>query len=457
MNNNVDKKRNYAKFAILSLLGFFIFLCPVPDFYTGGSTTLIIGIITTWFHDTLGPLAQYITMLMAAVSFIGTVVVSLVCPAKFSKESMIYELFYAKKLNLIARLAGSVLLLMVAFNIGPEMLLNPNVGGTMLGLCVIVGIELIPAIILMPLLVEFGLMEFLGTLVNKMIRPLFRLPGRSSVDLLASWVGMVELGLIVTDDQYARGYYTEREATSIATCFTATGVAFWLVCGEMTGVTEGYLIPFFAAIFLVGFIVAVITVRLAPLSKLPDKYMVTNENNIDPVDSRPSGQSLVSYSCQLGAEKAASTAGIAGTVKKIIQQNLMILLTLVPIVMIIGVISLAIAEYTPILTWVGYPFGLILQVAGVPGAFEGGAAIASGFFDMFLPVVLIAESASIQLRFIVTVVALTQIVFISEVISFLLNSRIPIKFRDMVIIFIERTVIAMLVLIPFTYLLGIVD
>ena len=86
-----------------------------------------------------------------------------------------------------------------------------------------------------------------------------------------------------------------------------------------------------------------------------------------------------------------------------------------------------------------------------------GSAIVSGFFDMFLPMVLIAEATSIQVKFVVTVVGLTQIVFVSEVISYLLNSRIPVKFSHMVLIFLERTIVAILVLVPFTYLFGIVD
>jgi len=454
MENTVEmKKSSYLKFGLLSLLGFLIFLFPVPHPETG-AMTLVIGIMTAAFHDSLGVFSDYIIMAMAAIAIFGSLIVTFTMKDTISKKSVAYKLFYCSGLNLIARLIGAVLLLMVAFNIGPAILLDSNVGGTMYGLCVIVGIELIPAIILMPLLVDYGLMEFLGTMVNKFVRPVFRLPGRASVDLLASWVGMVEMGLIVTDDQYERGYYTNREATSIATCFTATGVAFWLVCGEMAGLSE-YLIPFFIAIFLVGIIAAFVAVRIPPLSILPDDYHVENENNIDPSAQKPEGMSKMSFAMFLGAEKAEKALPVKSLGKKIVYQNLSIMITLVPLIMIIGVVALALVEYTPVLDWLGYPFALLLNLFGVPEADIAGAAIVSGFADMFLPIILVADAASLQMRFIVTVIGLTQIVFLSEVISYLLNSTIPVKFSHMVFIFIERTVVAILVLVPFTYLFGI--
>lgn len=452
---NTLQKKDYYKFGLLSFIGFMIFLCPIPDIYSD-SITLVIGIVTTAFHNLLGHLADYIIVATSAVAVIGTIIISLVLPHKFDKEGAIYKLFYAKGLNFAGRIAGGILLIMVFMNIGPELLLNPAVGGTMLSLCVVVGIELIPAIILMPLLVDFGLMEFAGTLVNKLIRPLFHLPGRSSVDLLASWVGMVEMGLIVTDEQYANGYYTKREAISIATCFTATGVAFWLVCGEMTGVTQ-YLVHFFAAIFLVGLICAMVCIRIPPLSRIPDEFMVENDNNKDPIKEKPEKQNIFSYACSLGAKRAKSSMTMSQLGRKIVYQNFNILLTLVPLVMVIGVIALALVEYTPLLDWIGYPFSILLGFFGIPEASMAGSAIVSGFFDMFLPMVLIAEATSIQVKFVVTVVGLTQIVFVSEVISYLLNSRIPVKFSHMVLIFLERTIVAILVLVPFTYLFGIVD
>lgn len=205
---------------------------------------------------------------------------------------------------------------------------------------------------------------------------------------------MVEMGLIVTEDQYAEGYFTNLEAQSIATCFTPTGVVFWLVYEETTGIS-GYFVPFSLTFFTGGILQGgfhCISIRIPLLSELPDEYYVKNENNVEPSN----------------------------------------------------------VEYSPVLDIWGYPFRALLTLLNVHDA-----AIVSVFFDMFLPMILVTEAASIQMfhsnsrRF-------DTNFFPSEVIAYLINSRIPIKFSHMVLIFLQRTVIAILYLVSFTYLFGIV-
>ena len=164
---------------------------------------------------------------------------------------------------------------------------------------------------------------------------------------------------------------------------------------------------------------------------------------------------LLQYSLALGAKKAKNAPSLKKTIGAILYQNLTIFITLVPLAMAVGVAALALVEYTPLIDWMGYPFALLLDLLGVPEATLGGGAIAAGFFDLFFPALLVSGAQSVQLKFIVTVVGLTQIVFCTEVLSYLLNSRIPVKLIDMFVLFVERSVIAILVLVPFTYICGI--
>src|SRR5699024_521607 len=86
--------------------------------------------------------------------------------------------------------------------------------------------------IFLPLLMIFGLMEFFGTLMTKVMRPLFKLPGRSSIDALASWIGDGTIGVLLTSKQYEDGYYTKREAAVIGTTFSVVSITFTLVVIE---------------------------------------------------------------------------------------------------------------------------------------------------------------------------------------------------------------------------------
>lgn len=57
-------------------------------------------------------------------------------------------------------------------------------------------------------------MEFIGVLVQPIMRPVFKTPGRSAIDAVASFVGSYSLGLLITNRVYKEGKYTAREPRS---------------------------------------------------------------------------------------------------------------------------------------------------------------------------------------------------------------------------------------------------
>lgn len=81
----------------------------------------------------------------------------------------------------------------------------------------------------LPLLLNFGLLELFGTLLTKLMRPVFNLPGRSAIDCMASWLGDGSVGILLTSKQYENRFYTQREAAVIGTTFSAVSITFTLV------------------------------------------------------------------------------------------------------------------------------------------------------------------------------------------------------------------------------------
>jgi nucleoside recognition membrane protein YjiH len=67
----------------------------------------------------------------------------------------------------------------------------------------------------------------------------------------------------------------------------------------------------------------------------------------------------------------------------------------------------------------------------------------SGFADMFLPAVIGSGIESELTRFIVAALSLTQLIYMSEVGILLLRSKIPLNLLDLVVIFIQRTLITL--------------
>ena len=56
-------------------------------------------------------------------------------------------------------------------------------------------------------------------------------------------------------------------------------------------------------------------------------------------------------------------------------------------------------------------------------------------------------------RFIVAVVSVTQVLYLSEVGGLILASRLPVSLLDMFVIFLERTVISLFIVCPLAQLL----
>ena len=129
------------------------------------------------------------------------------------------------------------------------------------------------ASLFLPLLVDYGLVDFVGVLVRPIMRPVFRLPGRAAVIMVSAFLGNFSVGHIAVNDQYKTGRMTEREAVVIGTSFSTVSVGFLLVLANNTGLNErGYWNLYFWTAFLITLLVSLIGVRIYPLRQIADTF-----------------------------------------------------------------------------------------------------------------------------------------------------------------------------------------
>ena len=77
-----------------------------------------------------------------------------------------------------------------------------------------------------------------------------------------------------------------------------------------------------------------------------------------------------------------------------------------------------------------------------------------GFTDMFTPSVIAAESVTSDMsRFIVAVISVTQLIYLSEVGGLILGSKIPVNLLELFILFLERTIISLFIVAPLAHLI----
>ena len=106
--------------------------------------------------------------------------------------------------------------------------------------------------------------------------------------------------------------------------------------------------------------------------------------------------------------------------------------------------------YTPVFKWLSIPFGFYLQLLGIEDAFSVAPATIIGFIDMFLPSILLAGVGSLKTRFVLGALSLVQIIYITEIGSILISSKVPVRLKDLCYIFMEKTVLALPIIILLT-------
>ncbi len=437
--------KNLLKFILCSAFGVLMFLVPIPQ---GESFTTLLDFLKTGLKNFMGVSMNYIIVAIMIVSAVMGIIDLVAKPDFIRKNSYMSKAFHTTPFYLGSKILGAVFACMVVFGFGPEAVTSADTGVTMLDLCNTLLCIVVSFSFILPFLTDCGIMEFLGVLLRPVVRPLFRVPGRASVDLIASWFGASNAAVILTREQYMKGFYTKREAGYIMTNFSLVSIPFCLMIANTVNVSN--LFPsFYLCICIVGVVLAVIGIRIPPISTIPDTYHEKTGKQLN--EDLPENTKLLPYALELSCQRAEQF-----TVSKIVSSGMEVVVgmffDLVPVVMAWGMVALMIATYTPVFQWISYPIGLYLQLFGVEEAFAVAPAALIGFTDMFIPALLITGVESFKTRFIIGVLSLVQIIYMTEVGAIIIKSEIPLNFWKLLIIFLERTLIAIPLIVLFANL-----
>lgn len=432
--------KNMLKFILCSAFGILMFLVPIPQ---GESFTTMLDFLKSGLKNLFGGSLSYII----AVLLVCSAVISLI--DYFAKPDFIRNNHYLKKafsttpLYLVSKAAGAIFACMVVFGFGPEIVTSVDTGATIVDLCGTLFCIVLGFSFILPFLTDCGIMEFLGVLLKPVVRPLFHVPGRASVDLMASWFGASNAAVILTREQYMKGFYTKREAGYIMTNFSIVSIPFCLMIANTVGID--YLFPpFYLCICVTGVVLAVVIARIPPIRTLPDTYRESVGKQLN--EEVPQEKGIFSYAVEMSCQRAEKF-----NLKTVFSSGLEVvmgmLFDLIPIVVAWGTIALIIATYTPVFNWISYPMGIYLNLFGVEEAFTVAPATLVGFTDMFIPALLITGIKSVKTKFIIGVLSLVQIIYLTEVGTIIIKSEIPLNFWKLLIVFLERTLIAIPIIV----------
>ncbi|OCS83373.1 YjiH family protein [Caryophanon tenue] len=441
---------NWLYFIIPSILGAFLFMTPLK---TEEGWKVPIAMLASWLDGIVVDLIEPFALLIFAVAAIGSLF-KLFTPEP-AQRTFSDQLFRVHWFWIITRVLAFVFAAMVYFGFGPEMITSGDTGALLFagggGLVTFLFVIFLFAGIVLPLLTDFGLLEFFGSMMVKIVRPLFKIPGRASIDALASWVGDGTIGVLLTNKQYEEGNYTKREAAIIATTFSVVSITFSIVILEEVGLSQ-YFPQYYGTIVLCGIVLALLMPRLYPLRGKEDTYI-----NGQPADKKredlPKGHTVLSYGLENALTKAQANRNLGKLVVNGFKNVLDMWIAVAPVVMAFGTIALILATYTPIFKILGTPFEYYLAFLNIPEAAAAGQTMVVGFADMLLPAILSAGIESEMTRFVIATVSVTQLIYMSEIGGLILGTKLPINFKDLVVIFLLRTIISLPIIAGIAHLI----
>lgn len=422
------------RFFVYSAIGLVMFFVSVE---IGGKSTILLDHALTFVRWVLGPAVAWVVV---ALVLLGTV-------RPFVTGS--WRRGALRTVFAVANVVGLVVAVCAALGYYPGPLGNPDIGpflweklGIPVGLIVPVGA------VFLALLINYGLMEFIGVLVQPIMRPLWKVPGRAAVDAVASFVGSYSLALLITDRVYREGRYTGREAAIIATGFSTVSATFMVIVASTLEIMHHWTLYFFLTL-VVTFAVTAITVRIPPLSRVPDVPFEGVEHQAEPVST---GNRL-RQAWDEAMRALHSAPGVVRGTWDTVKDGVLMAAAIVPSILSVGLAGLLLATYTPVfdpLGWLFMPFAWLVQL---PDPALAGKAVSVGIAEMFLPATVVAGHESEVLRFTVGVTAVSQIVFFSALVPSVLATRIPVNVGRLVVLWFVRVVLTILITAPLAHLL----
>ncbi|MEJ7219097.1 YjiH family protein [Staphylococcus gallinarum] len=423
-----SQSNNAWRFFVFSFIGILCFFVPIE---IAGTSSIIVDHVHLAIRALFGGLIPYIALIMILAGAILPLI----------RKS--YKNSFADFVIVVFKVLGAIIGVMYVFHFGPALLFKKDYGPFLFEQLMMPLSVLIPVgAIALSLLVSYGLLEFVGVFMEPVMRPIFKTPGKSAVDAVASFVGSYSLGLLITNRVYKEGLYNKREATIIATGFSTVSATFMIIVANTLGLMPHWNLYFWGTL-VITFIVTAITAWLPPIVNESTEYYNGQEGEpeVEIVGSRLK----TAYAEAL--KKNAATPSLAKNVWDNLRDGLEMTIAILPSILSIGFLGLILANFTPVIDWLSYIFYPFIYIFPTPDQALLAKASAISIIEMFLPSLLVAKAA-LSTKFIVGVVSVSAIIFFSALVPCIMATEIKIPIWKLVVIWFLRVVLTLLITIP---------
>lgn len=421
-----------------SAIGITLFLLPIPY---DGSWTILLGVMSQELTAALGDNMRLFTAPIFLAGGVAAVLYNLTSDRFARRLPGAKALIYGHWLWTVLAITGAIVSTMVFLQVGPDWVIGKSTGITAYvdvagTIFLIIGL----GCLFLPFLTDYGLLEFVGVLLQRPFQAVFRLPGRATVDTLASWVGASSIAVIMTGRQYEKGFYTARESAVIATNFSVVSIPFVFFTAQVAGIPEHFF-PLYGSMILVCFICALLTPLLPPLRGVPDDYFALAGKKIS--EDVPAGRTRLAWAGERALAASARSSSPVVSLRRSTLATIEVFLTMMPASMTIEFLALAAYEHTSLMQWLTWPAIGLLEVLRIPEAAAVAPGLVVGLFDQFVPAIIAGSIEAPVAQFVLAGLSVTQLIFFAESAILITRSAIPLSVPQLVAIFAIRTAIAL--------------
>lgn len=430
--------KDIIKFIILSIIGIFLYFIPISK--SKVPVVILVGFIKT----ALGPNLRYLVLLVLGILFFS------ILGAKIFKIPFCQRMHKGESITkLIHYCLAFIICIAVWFKLPPAFIFSDEkIGGSILGLAGTVMLTVAVCGGFIVFILKSGIVEFVGSLMEPLMRPLFKLPGEAAVNLLSSYVVSAAVGVYMSDQYYLEKKYTKREAVTAATCFSTISVGYVGVLCSIGGMEDMYG-TMLTLTFLLVFVMTVIMVRIPPLSRLKDVYVDESLKQIR--ENKQENKDLLKTALNKAALKSREFTfkTFIDSILNAIKFSQKIIAYMIPIV----IVTLTIVHNTQLFEYLGKPIAPVLSLLGLPDAAKIAPSVLLGFIEVSLPAISVSTGVALKSVFFIILLSIMQIVFMTEAGNAMLGAKFPFKFKDCILNFLIRTIIAIPIIALISHLI----
>ena len=430
MSLNITERNNLVlqfKMFIMSFIGIFVFFISIP---IGGKKSIFVNHMADFITINLFSFMPYMILIISSYC-----IIDMIKNREKSKKDAISAVLS------ICKAIGYAFLVFTVFGFGPSFLLDESVGVFIINkLLIPITINIPVSALFLPFLLDYGLIDFIGVLFKKVMRPIFKCPGRSAVIAVSAFLGNFSVGHITVDSMYKSGKLTEKEAVIIGTGFCTCSIGFLIVLANTLDIMEYWNFYFWSSL-VITFLVTFISVRLWPLNRKKDKYY----DGVIPQPELEFKTDLIKNAYRIGLSAVKEAEPLQIRLIFILQESFKILSGLLCGAMFFASVGMYLNQNTSFFTYLGYIYYPFLKIVQIPDIKVAVEAMGISILDIFLPAVIASKQMiALETRYLIAVVPVSMIVFFAGFIPCILATEIPVKLSELIVLWIQRTILTII-------------